>query len=158
MVNSQYGLAVTVHSDLTRYHHCLEKHWRLKAMGFLDDFLKFHGHRTTLKFSQGATADLQRADLFCNMIGSLLARAGQSWALMNTLLAEARQVRAELWKRLFHGLGVAERGRIQLLYSMPQDASTETFFKCYCALNSHIVTWECEIGEADTGPGPRKGS
>lgn len=74
---------------------------------------------------------------------------------MHTLLAEARQVRAELWRRLFHGLRVVERGGIQLLSFMPQDASNERLHKFYCVMSSDGITRDCETGEATTGLGTR---
>lgn len=65
MVNGQYVLAVIIHGDLARYYHCfMEKHWRLKALGVLNDFLKYHSRGTTIELLSGATADLQRGNLF----------------------------------------------------------------------------------------------
>lgn len=76
MVNGQYVLPVIVHGDLARYYHCfMETHWRLKALGVLNDFLKYHSQGATTELLQGATAGLQRGNLFCNTTGSLLARA-----------------------------------------------------------------------------------
>lgn len=74
---------------------------------------------------------------------------------MSTLLAEARQVRAQLQRRLFHGLGVVERGGIQLISFMPQDATNEQLHKFYSAMSpdGDKGTVRLEKPPQDWGPG-----
>lgn len=48
-----------------------------------------------------------------------------------------------------------ERGGIQLISFMPQDATNERLHKFYSAMSSDGDTRDCEIGEAAAGLGTR---